>query len=154
MFDLWRAERRARKERDRLRAHYRLLIAQARAAKDSARVQELEHEHYTDDLQVDEDHVLRTNLLVQRARRLGVPVPPRQEPWTPQFDQDGNWYFNQMNGNFTLTDKARRSIIAEIRHEEDERFKGWVRWVNQVILPVLSLLIALASLALAFFRHK
>lgn len=145
IFARWRIERRAKRERAALKAKYRPLIEAAKKAKDRNQLAEVDNNYYNDLLEIDEDHVFRTDHLVRRAHRLDIPVPPQYESGTEQFNEDDNWYFNQMTGNSTLTTKAWRELVEAIRKEEMARLEHQMRWVSHVIAPVLGLLIGLTG---------
>ena len=152
--ELWRAQRRMKRKSVELRAKYAPQIQAAKKAKDSEKVASLENDWYSETILNNDDDLIRTVHLVRRAQKLDIPVPPKKNPSSPDFQADENWHFNEATGDYTLSDQARRQLTIEIRKEEGERFRCWARWVTQVIVPIISLLVALAALALGFIRNK
>jgi hypothetical protein len=144
--DLWRAERRERKRAKELRDEYYPLLDAAKKAKDSARYQEVLGEfHACMDLN-DEGTRMRTELLVHRARRLGIPVPPRPVADSDEVFENESWEVNTTTWNFYLKDEAELKLRREIRKEEVERLQHQMRWVSQVIIPLIGLIGALMGL--------
>jgi hypothetical protein len=76
----------------------------------------------------------------------------------PAAAEDDNWIINWRTFNALLSPKAKAELAAHLRAEEAQIFEErsrWARfWINQIMIPMLSLLIAVLSLVLAFFRHK
>src|ERR1700752_78942 len=96
-YRLWRAERRASKEYDRIHAKYGSIIDEAQRQKNdqdyhlalSAMLFEL-------DLN-DEPEVIRTDMLIVQARKLGIPLPLKPTIEIAERNEDPNWHFNRPN---------------------------------------------------------
>ncbi len=144
--ELWRAERRAKKESKRLEEKYHPLLEAAKKEKDQLEYQNLLSEYFFERDFNDEPEVIRTERLVKRARKLGIPVPQKPSPDSDDADEDENWILNRTSWNWYLTGKAALDLRREIRREEGENLQQKTRWVTQVIIPVVGALMALLSL--------
>jgi hypothetical protein len=144
IFDrLWWAECRAAQERRRIHNKYGpLMEAARREKKDKDYHSALSALTFEID-QNDEPEVIRTEWLIGRARKLGIPLPPR-----PSIDsethEDPNWIFNSANGNWYFTDTKELELRRQIRREADERFAHFWSRVGS-FLSVFTFLVLLGA---------
>lgn len=96
-------------------------------------VQRLAEQFFLEQQPFSQEHdELRSQLLLPKADRLGIEVP-----------QD--WFYPVGNGGRALAPREQRRLKRLI---DSTRFDYWKRWV-ELLVPVLSLLVALAALILA-----
>ncbi len=142
IFDrLWRAERRDEKALKKLRQKFQPEI-------DAVKNKEWEEARF--DLadyilaqsQINEADRLRTRILIKKARRLGVAIPPD----ATGYEDNDDWNFNQATGYSTLTRSAELRLAREIRKEEMDRLQHQMRWVSQVAIPIIGLIGSLMGL--------
>ncbi len=144
--ELWRAERKAKKARKRLREHYDPLLEAAKKEKNDEK-----HERIFYDLKleldlIDEPESIRTNRLVKRAKKLGIPFPPRPNPHAQDADDNEFWEMNRSTGEMYLSDKGEFELTRECRKEETESLEHKMRLVNQVAIPLTGLIGAIMGL--------
>jgi ABC-type uncharacterized transport system involved in gliding motility auxiliary subunit len=143
---LWRAKRREKKIDERLRQHYHPLLEAAEKTKDQNQYQKVLGE-FLDLRDVnDEAEHLETEMLVDRARKLGIPVPPRPNVYDERASENEFWEVNFRTGNCYLKEETELRLRREIRKEEVERLEHQMRWVSQVIIPIIGLIGALMGL--------
>jgi len=80
---------------------------------------------------------IESNRLSRKAMSLDVVLPPRSdtEMWQREEFGQKTW----------LTQKGRAHVRNLIEEEKSRRFEGWSRWVTKIILPVLSLVLAIVG---------
>ena len=125
--ELWRAELRAQKESSRLEATYRPRLKAAEGEKDREKYESILWAYLDLRGLIDEPEVIRTKRLLKRARKLGIPIPPKPARDADDLSENKNWCFNQGNGNYYLTDEAELRLTREIRTEEIERLQHRTR---------------------------
>ena len=141
IFDrLWWAERRDRKKEGKLKAIYQPKLEAAKKAGDHASYEEILSEWHFESQGDDRYETLKTDLLVKRARRLGIPVPFKPSWDDPENNNWDYWDMNQNTGSYTLKAKAELDLRREIRKEELERLQYAMRWVSQVVIPLIGLI--------------
>jgi hypothetical protein len=152
IFDrLWWAERRAAQEKKRIHNKYEpLMEAARREKKDEDYHSALSALTFEID-QNDEPEVIRTQWLIGRARKLGIPLPPRPSIESHETHEDPNWIFNNANGNWYFTDTKELELRRPIRREADERFAHFWRRVGS-FLSVFTFLVLLAN-AYIYYRQ-
>jgi biopolymer transport protein ExbB/TolQ len=142
IFDrLWRAERKDAKALKELRQKYKPELDAAEKKGWEDQQGELSAYRFETDL-INGAECLRTELLVKKARRLGVAVPPHP----PRYEENDSWNFNRSTGDQTLSTEAESRLTREIRKEEIERLQHQMRWVSQVAIPVIGLIGSLMGL--------
>lgn len=122
--DLWRAQRsKARldkaygREADVLRKGGKHEELQEKLAEWSADGQLAEHE-------IEE---MVSQRLLQRARRLDVPIP---SPLFAKLEEDEFWDRSNFTGGYILTRKGRAMLRDAVRKEKRERFESKARWIT------------------------
>jgi hypothetical protein len=146
IFDrLWKAEQRDDNARKKLKAHYYPLLEAAKKEKD-----EKKHGNtlsaYQNELDfIDDAKVLRTWIVVNRAKRLGIELPKKPDFGTEEADENEDWTENRATGNLFLTEKAFHSLLRKIRDEENERLEHKTRYVRNIVVPLGGLLIGLVG---------
>lgn len=143
--ELWRAERRTKKKAKRIKETYLPLLEAAKKEDEEKYQSTLADFFFESDLN-DEAASLRTDRLVKRARKLGIPIPAKPNPWATDPVNNVSWEFNSTTGNFYLSDKAELELTREVRKEELERLQHQMRWVSQVIIPLIGLIGAIMGL--------
>lgn len=97
------------------------------------------------ELQLWHEHIqaLRTQALMVKAERLGLPLPR---------DEDGNkvWRQSQEDASLYLTNKAPTQLGKEIRKERRERLELRIVIVKDLISPIGPLIISILSLLIAY----
>jgi hypothetical protein len=141
IFDrLWRAERKDAKALKELRQKYKPELNTAEKKGWEEEREELA-EYIFAERQINEAECLRTRILVKKARRLGVAVPP-----TPSgYEDNDDWDFNTSTGDFTLRRETELRLTREIRKEEIERTQHRTRWVS-LIIGLIGIIMGLISL--------
>lgn len=143
---LWRAERRAKKKKKHLRELYHPLLKAAEKEKNEPKHQSLLDElHFEFDL-LDEPECIRTERLVKRARKVGIPVRPQPYPLDEDAWNNDYWVMNSTTWNFYLTDRAQLELTREVRKGEVERLQHRMRLVNQIIIPFIGFIGAMMGL--------
>jgi hypothetical protein len=150
LFDqLWWAERRAATEKKRIHEHYEPLMEAAKKEKNEHDYQSALSAMLFEINSNDEPDVIRTEGLIKKARRLGIPLPPR-----PAFDSpndDPHWIFNQATGNWVFTDAKELELGQQIRKLERDIFEH--RWLRlEKSLPLLTLVVLIAN-AYIYYRQ-
>lgn len=86
----------------------------------------------------------QSDALVDTAYTLKVPLPARtdKELWTDFF------------GRHYLTNKGYSELRTRIRQEKKETLEHRMRWVKDVIIPILSALSVIGSLIVAYTALK
>lgn len=134
---LWRSKwRRNRYDKKTTREVKRL-----REAKNYEKANELEYEA-EDELRSWEKSIWsrRTQVLIAFAKRLDVPVPNDKDVW--RTSEENERY---------LAPEAQHELHKAIRQEKDDRLNHRMRWVKQVIIPVVSFILGLVT---AYFGMK
>ena len=144
--ELWRAERKAKEARKRLREHYDPLLEAAKKEKNDEK-----HERIFYDLKfeldlIDEPESIRTSRLVKRARKLGITIPPRPNLFSQDAYDNESWAINTTTGGIYLSDKGEFELTRECRKEELESLEHKMRLVNQVAIPLTGLIGAIMGL--------
>lgn len=142
IFDrLWWAERRHKEKEARLKAQYQPKLEEAKRAKDQKAYAEILNEWYVESKLDDACEGLRSHKLVEKARKLGISIPA-QPPLDDNeaLDTDENWNFNEYTGSLTLNEAAEFKLRRDIRKEEMEKLQHQMRWVSQVVIPLIGLL--------------
>jgi len=139
--ELWRKQW----HRDKLQRFYDKEIGKLAKAKDHREAEELRQEaaHYVHEADQDLDF-MRSWMLIKRARRLQVPLPP--------YSDKQAWH--DFWGRISLTPKAYDDLRNAIRKEEGQRLEHRMRWVKEVIIPILSALSVIGSLIVAYTALK
>jgi hypothetical protein len=140
IFDaLWRAERSANKKRKKLHETLDPKIQTAKKEKKENEYQSLLSEYFMEsDLIRDIPDSMRTERLVRRATKLGIPIPP--QPSYKNLDEDEHWEANPVTGSFYLQEKAFSELTRAIRKDEIERLEYQMRWVSRVVIPLTGLI--------------
>jgi len=147
IFDqLWRTKRREKEIDKRLREQYHPLLEAAKKTKDQNQYQMVLGEFLAQRDLNDEAEHLETEMLVKRARKLGIPVPPRPYVYDDHASENEFWEVNFMTGNCYLKEETELRLRREIRKEEVERLEHQMRWVSQVVIPIIGLIGALMGL--------
>jgi hypothetical protein len=91
--------------------------------------------------------VLRTQVLMAKAERLGLPLPA---------DEDGNkvWRHSQEDASLYLTKKAHVQLSKDIRQEQKERLELKTAVIKDIIGPISALIISILSLLIAYAALK
>jgi len=155
--ELWRGERRARRTRKQIEAEYKPQIEAAKQRHDESEHGRLVSGYLSELDCNDEPDVIRTERLVRRARKLGLPIPPKPHIDGDALAKNKAWVLNQYSGNFTLSDEAGLELTRAVRREEKERLEHQMRWVTGVVLPIIGLigtLMAAISLIHALWPKK
>jgi hypothetical protein len=132
---LWWAERRDAKALKELRDKYKSALEAAEKLEEEERQATLSDYFFERDL-IEDAECLRTDLLVKKARRLGIAVPASP----PRYEDNEDWNCNRTTESCTLTREAELRLVREIRKEEMERLQHQMRWVSQVVIPIIGLL--------------
>jgi hypothetical protein len=140
---LWWAIRRDDKHRKKLKAHYYPLLEAARNEKDEKKHSKILWEYQNELDFVDDGKALRTNIVVNRAKRLGIQLPKKPDFGTEEADENEDWIENRATGNLYLTDKAIHPLRIQIREEENGRLEHKMRYVRTIVVPLGGLLIGL-----------
>jgi len=148
--DLWRAEWRAARAHKRIRDKYDPLIEAAQKEKNERDYHSAVSEMMFELDLNDEPELIRTERLLRRARRLGIPVPPKPAFDSPERDNDQNWVFNQSNGNWFLSDAKELELRQQVRKEEADSFDHRWRYVTRVIVPISGLIIGILGMIMGF----
>jgi hypothetical protein len=144
--ELWRAERKARKARKRLREQYHPLLDAAKKEKNQEKYGGLVSEYLFQLDLSDEPETIRTNRLVKRAKKLGIPFPPPPNPHSQDADDNEFWEMNRSTGEMYLSDKGEFELTRECRKEELESLDHKMRLVNQIAIPLTGLIGAIMGL--------
>jgi hypothetical protein len=139
--ELWRAERKAREKAKRIRETYqpRLETAKKKGAGADEYQAVLAEYYFEQDLN-DEPERIRTERIIRKARKLGIPIPPKPAYDSAEMEENESWRFNWATGNAVFTEKAEFVLVREIRKEEVERVQHQMRWVNHVVIPIIGLI--------------
>lgn len=86
--------------------------------------------------------VRRTSMLLAAAKSLDVPVSYDKELWGTS--EEGDRY---------LTPKAQHELHKAIRQEKDDRLTHRMRWVKEVVIPVVSFILGLMTAYVAMKRN-
>ena len=130
-------------ERKLVKKSYSKEIKKAREDKDNRKLEELRRDcQFEEETITDEEDELFTNQLVNKARRLRVPVPT-------YLDEDGNIsnsdYWEIRAGiPYYLTPLGISKLQEDIRKEERWKREGYVVWVSTII-GIISALTALIA---------
>lgn len=146
--ELWRAERQAEKKLKRCTEKNIPLIEAAKKEKDKTGYGSLLIDFLDEmDRIRNEVRYIRTKRLVDRARKLGIHLPLRPDSLSgyDQYDRD-YWYLSSVTGISYLTEKAELDLTREVRKEEDEGLGHQMRWVREVIIPIIGLIGAIMGL--------
>jgi hypothetical protein len=138
-YRLWRAERRDDRAHEKLRQKFELNAAEKLEPEER---QAQLSSYISAQNQINEAECLRTHLLVKKARRLGVAVPPSASG----YEGNDDWNFNEATGDFTLRRETELRLMREVRKEEMERLQHRMRWVSQVAIPIIGLIGSLMGL--------
>jgi hypothetical protein len=84
---------------------------------------------------------LETDLLVRKARRLGIEIPNTRSWWW----DDSDYVDSPEDVSFLLTDIGKAGVSRLIREDRRKSIETWVK----IITPILSALIALLGLIVA-----
>jgi hypothetical protein len=142
MFDrLWWAERRDDKAREKLRQKFKPEIDATEKKGWEEQRADLADYIFAQN-QISEAERLRTRILIKKAHRLGVAIPPN----ATGYEDNDDWNFNQATGDSTLTRSAELKLAREVRKEEMERLQHQMRWVSQVAIPIIGLVGSLMGL--------
>jgi hypothetical protein len=95
---------------------------------------------------IDEPESIRTNRLVKRARKLGIPIPPRPNPHSQDAYDNESWAINMSTGGIYLSDKGEFELTRDCRKEEVESLQHQMRWVSQAVIPLIGLIGAIMGL--------
>lgn len=144
--ELWRAERKAKEARKRLREHYDPLLEAAKKEKNDEKHEEIFYQLMLESDLIDEPESIRTSRLVKRARKLGVQFPPRPNPLSRDAHENEFWAINTTTGGIYLSDKGEFELTRECRKEEVESLEHRMRWVSQVAIPLTGLVGAIMGL--------
>lgn len=131
---LWWAERRDDKAREKLRQKFKPEI-DAAEKKGSEELRADLADYIFAQNQINEAERLRTRILIKKAHRLGIAIPPN----ATGYEDNDDWNFNQATGDSTLTRSAELRLAREVRKEEMERLQHQMRWVSQVAIPIIGL---------------
>lgn len=144
--ELWRAERYAKKENERLSQIWEPALRAARKKHDQREVDQIMADYALGRRFNNGPEVIRTTQLVKRARNLGIILPPKPDWTPPNYHDNENWLFNIMKGGYVLTDAAEFELRQKVRKEENEILDHKMRYISRVVVPVIGLLGALTGL--------
>jgi len=132
---LWWAERRDAEALRELRQKFKTQIDAAQTKGWEERQADL-RDYISAQNYINDAECLRTSILIKKARRLGIVIPPN----ATGHDDNNDWSFNQATGDLTLSAEAELRLTREIRKEEMERLQHRMRWVNPIIGLIGSLM--------------
>ena len=144
--ELWRAERKAKEARKRLKEHYDPLLEAAKKEKNDEKHERIFYELMFELDLIDEPESIRTSRLVRRARKLGITIPPRPNLFSQAAYENESWAINTTTGCIYLSDKGEFELTRECRKEEVESLQHQMRWVSQVAIPLTGLIGAIMGL--------
>jgi hypothetical protein len=144
--ELWRAERHAKKENEKLSQVFEPAHKAAKKKNDQREVEQLLVDYSLARRLNNGPEVIRTTRLVKRARNLGIILPSLPDWKPPNFHDNENWIFNIMKGGYVLTDAAEFELRQKVRKEENERLDHKMRYISRVVVPVIGLLGAITGL--------
>ena len=164
IFDRWWREARKAAHRQRQRNRkYEELLGKARAVvyeTDLARrnaLAALDADFYFDAQTDNTLDILATEITVNKARGLGIPIPPRPSKYQMEDDEHDNakenWTFNAVTGDVTLTEVGQFQLRQAIRKEETERLQHRMRFVSLVVNPLLAFVVALLGVLATVFAY-
>jgi hypothetical protein len=84
----------------------------------------------------------RSRVLVAAAERLDVPVSYDKDIWRTSEEQDRY-----------LTPQAQHGLHKAIRLEKDDRLTHRMKWVKEVVIPVVTFLLGLMTAYVAMKRN-
>ena len=90
---------------------------------------------------------LETDQLVRRARWWGIQIPQNQSWWMEDEGFEGELINGVRQGKFYLTEFGKAGVSKLI---QDERRKSIEWWVTVVIVPILSTVIGVLGLLVAY----
>ena len=142
IFDqLWRAERRDARARKKLLEKFQpLLDAAAKQGQKGHYAVLADYSNKSN--MINEAEHLESALLVQKARRLGVALPP----FPKGIEDNDDWIQNLVKCSLSLRRASKLNLMKEVRKEEMERLQHQMRWVSQVVIPIIGLIGALMGL--------
>jgi hypothetical protein len=130
-------------KRDRLKRIYDKDIQRLEKAKEWKEAESLRGEAAHCLGEADEEiQGLKSIRLIERARRLPVPLPDRED----KTAWDESWERR------SLSSKGQADLLVKIRTEESERLKHSFRWWN-VLIPIITGLLGILGTYLAMRRH-
>jgi hypothetical protein len=142
MFDrLWWAERRDAEALKKLRHKFKPQFDAAQT-KGSEEVQADLRDYISAQNYINEAECLRSKLIIRKAHRLGIAIPPN----ATGYEDNDDWNFNQATGDLTLSAEAALRLTREVRKEEMERLQHQMRWVSQAAIPVIGFIGSLMGL--------
>src|ERR1700730_5300569 len=142
IFDqLWRAERRDARARKKLLEKFQpLLDAAAKQGQKGHYAVLADYSNKSN--MINEAEHLESALLVQKARRLVVALPP----FPKGIEDNDDWIQNLVKCSLSLRRASKLNLMKEVRKEEMERLQNQMRWVSQVVMPIISLIGSLMRL--------
>lgn len=153
IFDkLWRAERKSRELDRQLREQFEPLLQKAHKAtyeNDNQRQNAIVSIQMEWDFEKefnDTVDVVSTEITVRKARKLGIPLPPRPPDPTDYDLTKDLWYTSGVTGNTVLTEIGQHQLRQAIRKEQQDRLQHRMRYVSVVAAPIVSFLLALIGL--------
>jgi len=144
--ELWRAERKAIKEDERLSKLYKPALREAKKKNDQREFEALEGDYQRALRFNNGPEVIRTTRLVRRARNLGIILPTKPDWQPPSYHDNEHWLFNVMHGGYILTEKAEFDLRQVIRKEESEQLEHRMRYISRIIIPLTGLLATITGL--------
>jgi hypothetical protein len=162
LFDkLWWAYRTSRRRTEKREKEYEAKLEKARLATYKNDIDrhnafsEIEGKYGFESMVDEEFDVISTRITIDKARKLGIPLPPKPSREHPYEYGKDPWYFNEITGSTTLTELGLFQVREAIRKEQTERLQHRMRYLNLVAAPVVSFLSGLigALLGLAV-RHS
>lgn len=139
---LWVIRRSDARALKKLRDKYLPSVQKARAAKNSNEVKHLESEWSTEQLLVLEPtSVLESDLLVAKARKYGITVPPILS----DDEETEDWKQTFTTYEWILAETTAQRLRKEIREEKRSDYDEYRKWIT-TLLALVGFVLALVSL--------
>jgi len=136
----------------KIKRKYLPQIEQAKRDRNYPKEQELDYQYYWEMQEIEEGRrSLIQEKLIQKAKRLMLPVPSRDFERLKENHEDQNWRYGQF-GDTLLKDDALTQLRREIRREKKEKRDSWIPIIS-VLTGLIGAAAALSSIWLTWFSH-
>lgn len=129
-------------------------IKEARDRKDQDKIQEIEGRYWWDMQEIDQcKFYWQQEKLIAAARRLYIPVPPKNTEKIRKEYQDDNWFYATPISEFLLKEQALVTLRREVRREQKEKLDLWMPWLSPIIGLIIGIITTIFTLWFGrFFR--
>ena len=138
---LWRAEWRARRNLEKVRARLEPELAQTKGKSEE------KHQAVLSEFFFEKDRIeqpvkrLKTQRWLEEAETLGV--------LTPAVNDQGLWERSQISAEYHLTNAGIAELRRRITKEREERTRYWTIWLRDIAAPITGLVWSLIGLVAA-----